>query len=100
MPRPNRHDLPEFGAYHLTMRGVDGCDIYRDDDDRTHFVRLLALGTRLADWRLLAYCLMRNHFHLVASRAACTPSPSATHKPSTDVTNGAATSSRIDSTRR
>src|SRR6185437_7005648 len=65
MARLNRHDLPDYGAYHLTMRGVDGCDIYRDDEDRTHFLRLLGLGTRLAEWRLLAYCLMRNHFHLV-----------------------------------
>jgi putative transposase len=65
MARRPRHDLPEYGAFHLTMRGVDGCDIYRDDDDRVHFLRLLGLGTRLAEWRLLAYCLMRNHFHLI-----------------------------------
>ena len=47
------------------MRGVGGCDIYLDDDDRSRFVRLLRLATRVSDWRLLAYCLMRNHFHLV-----------------------------------
>jgi putative transposase len=65
MARRPRHDLPDYGAYHLTMRGVDGCDIYRDDDDRIQFLRLLGLGTRLAEWRLLAFCLMRNHFHLI-----------------------------------
>lgn len=65
MARRPRHDLPDSGAFHITMRGVDGCDIYRDDDDRYRFLRLLGLGTRVAEWRLLAYCLMRNHFHLV-----------------------------------
>ena len=47
------------------MRGVGGCDIYLDDDDRNRFLRLLRLATKISDWRLLAYCLMRNHFHLV-----------------------------------
>ena len=65
MPRRARHDLPPEGVFHLTMRGVGGCDIYLDDDDRHRFLRLLRLATRISDWRLLAYCLMRNHFHLV-----------------------------------
>ena len=47
------------------MRGVDGCTIYVDDTDRSGFTRFLRLATRVAQWRLLAYCLMRNHFHLV-----------------------------------
>jgi putative transposase len=65
MPRTRRHDLPPLGIFHLTMRGVDGSDIYRDDDDRYRFLRLLRLATNISEWRLLAYCLMRNHFHLV-----------------------------------
>jgi putative transposase len=65
MARLARHDLPDHGAFHITMRGVAGCDIYVDDADRIRFLRFLRLGTRAAEWRLLAYCLMRNHFHLV-----------------------------------
>src|SRR4051794_17764448 len=65
MARLARHDLPDHGAFHITMRGVAGCDIYVDDADRIRFLRFLGLGTRVAEWRLLAYCLMRNHFHLV-----------------------------------
>jgi putative transposase len=65
MARRARHDLPDHGAFHITMRGVAGCDIYVDDADRIRFLRFLRLGTRVAEWRLLAYCLMRNHFHLV-----------------------------------
>ena len=65
MARMRRHDLPDYGAYHLTMRGVDGCDIFLDDYDRHNFLRFLRLATRKANWRLFAFCLMRNHFHLV-----------------------------------
>lgn len=65
MPRLRRHDLPDYGAYHLTMRGVDGCDIFLDDEDRHSFLRFLRLATVKANWRLFAFCLMRNHFHLV-----------------------------------
>ena len=65
MARLRRHDLPDYGAYHLTMRGVDGCDIFLDDEDRHSFLRFLQLATLKANWRLIAFCLMRNHFHLV-----------------------------------
>src|SRR5277367_5602879 len=65
MARRRRSDLPDVGVFHLTMRGVDGCTIYADDRDRLRFTRLLRLATGRARWRLLAYCLMRNHFHLV-----------------------------------
>jgi REP element-mobilizing transposase RayT len=63
--RMRRHDLPDYGAFHITMRGVSGCDIYRDDSDRLRFLRYLNLGSVVAEWRLLAFCLMRNHFHLI-----------------------------------
>jgi putative transposase len=65
MARAARHDLPPDGAFHLTMRGTAGCDLYRDDADRLRFVRFLRLATSRAEWRILAFCLMRNHFHLV-----------------------------------
>jgi putative transposase len=65
MARGLRHDLPPVGAFHLTMRGTAGCDLYRDDTDRLRFVRFLRLATARAEWRLLAFCLMQNHFHLV-----------------------------------
>jgi putative transposase len=65
MPRSPRFDLPDFGAFHVTARGVAGCSIYADDADRLRFVRLLHLARERGGWRLLAYCLMSNHFHLV-----------------------------------
>jgi REP element-mobilizing transposase RayT len=65
MARIARNVLPPSGIYHLTLRGAGGCDIHRDDLDRFRFLRFLKLGTLKANWRLLAFCLMRNHFHLV-----------------------------------
>ena len=64
MPRPPRPQIPG-ASHHVTARGVDGCTIYRDDRDRLAFLeRLDDVVTRFG-WRLLAYCLMTNHYHLV-----------------------------------
>src|SRR6267143_1745668 len=65
MARSARFDLPDWGAFHVTARGVAGCAIYDDDSDRFRFLRFMRLATTIASWRLLAYCLMTNHFHLV-----------------------------------
>ncbi len=65
MPRAPRCDLPDVGAFHVTVRGVDGATICRDDIDRRRFTRFLRLASDRARWRLLAYCLMRSHFHLI-----------------------------------
>jgi putative transposase len=65
LARVARSDLPDFGVYHVTARGVAGCAIQRDELDCLRFVRFLRLATRLTNWRLLVWCLMTNHFHLV-----------------------------------
>jgi REP element-mobilizing transposase RayT len=50
--------------YHITSRGNGRARIFLDDRDRTHFLELLAeLSTRFR-WRLHAYTLMTNHYHL------------------------------------
>src|SRR5438445_676137 len=64
MPRIPRSDLPD-GFFHVTTRGVDGCPIYYDDDDRILFLAMLALCVRLHGWTIHAYCLMTNHYHLI-----------------------------------
>jgi REP element-mobilizing transposase RayT len=53
------------GPFHAVTRGVDGLAIYRTDDDRRLFLRLLADVTRRNDWAVHAFCLMTNHYHLV-----------------------------------
>lgn len=49
----------------MTARGVDGCPIYCDDRDRTAFLDRLGDVVVRFGWRVYAYCLMTNHYHLV-----------------------------------
>ena len=70
MARPIRVEYP--GAlYHLTSRGNAKADIFLDDADRRVFLRYLGLTVARFGWRLYAYCLMGNHYHLLAE----TPQP-------------------------
>ena len=64
MPRRPRNELPS-GFFHITSRGVDSSFIFRDDNDRHRFVLLLQQVTALWGWRVLAWCLMGTHYHLV-----------------------------------
>jgi REP element-mobilizing transposase RayT len=70
MARPLRIEFP--GAlYHVTARGDGREDIYLDDGDRDQFLALLAHVVQRFHWRLHAYCLMNNHYHLLLE----TPEP-------------------------
>ena len=64
MARQHRSD-PDGGIHHVMNRGVDRADIFTDDADRRWFVRLLGEACVAAGVRVVAYCLVRNHFHLV-----------------------------------
>ncbi len=65
MPRRARCVLPEV-ACHITQRGVDRCATFCTDDDRQTYLRLLGENLPDAGVRLLGWCLMTNHVHLVA----------------------------------
>ena len=51
--------------FHVFARGNDRRLIYRDDADREMYLRMLRGTVKQQRWRLLAYCLMENHVHLV-----------------------------------
>jgi putative transposase len=53
-------------AYHITQRGTDGRPVFLADEDRTSYLRMLSLNRKQARVRILAWCLMSNHIHLVA----------------------------------
>lgn len=63
MARPLRLEFPG-AVYHLTARGNERREVFRDDDDRHLF--LSTLGRTVVRWRWVchAYCLMSNHYHL------------------------------------
>ncbi len=64
MPRKLR--LEYAGAiYHVMNRGDRREDIFLDDEDRCRFVHTLGEACEKTDWQVHAYCMMRNHFHLV-----------------------------------
>ena len=64
MPRQLRVEYP--GAlYHVMSRGDRRKDIYVDDVDRQDFLKTLAEACLKTGFQVHAYCLMRNHFHLV-----------------------------------
>ena len=70
MSRKLRIEYP--GAmYHVMNRGDQREDIFRDDDDREKFLCTLGEACAKTEWQVHAYCLMRNHFHLVLE----TPQP-------------------------
>lgn len=68
MSRPLRIEFP--GAlYHVTARGDNREDIYRDDRDRSAFLELFGKTCMARSWSCYAYCLMTNHYHLVVETA-------------------------------
>ena len=64
MARPLRMEVPG-GCFHITARGNERKDIFREDRDRVHFLGLLGEWSGRFGTRLLAYVLMDNHYHLV-----------------------------------
>jgi len=64
MPRKLRVQYP--GAlYHVMSRGDRRENIFLNDIDRHDFLKTLAEACDKTGWHIHAFCLMRNHFHLV-----------------------------------
>jgi REP element-mobilizing transposase RayT len=57
--------------YHVMSRGDRREAIFEDDEDRERLLETLTEAYQKTGWQLHAYCLMRNHFHLVLE----TPQP-------------------------
>jgi REP element-mobilizing transposase RayT len=62
MSRPLRIDLAG-SCYHVTARGNERRDIYRDEIDRLKFLALLAEQSERFWLRPWCYVLMDNHYH-------------------------------------
>jgi len=69
MPRTLRVEYP--GAiYHVMSRGNRRDDIFLDDVDRQDFLKTFGEACHKTGWEVHAWCLMRNHFHLVLETPA------------------------------
>lgn len=64
MARPLRIQYPG-AVYHITCRGNERRDIFRDDKDRYTFLELLKDSLETYSPILYTYVLMDNHFHLL-----------------------------------
>jgi putative transposase len=65
MARPLRIQYPG-AVYHVTCRGNERKDIFKDDHDRDQFLQILAQSVETYDITLHCYVMMANHFHLLA----------------------------------
>lgn len=64
MPRMNRVAVGGV-VYHVLNRSNGRVTIFSNDDEYKHFESLLLEGVALIGMRLLAYCIMPNHWHLL-----------------------------------
>jgi len=64
MSRPLRIEF-EGAVYHVTSRGNARQTIFADRADNEQFLEILASVVEKFNWLCHAYCLMRNHYHLL-----------------------------------
>jgi len=64
MGRPLRVDLGGY-VYHVVNRANARMKIFRDDADYEAFERIMLMAQRRTDMRLLAWCMMPNHWHMI-----------------------------------
>ena len=63
MPRSPRISVPGC-THHIMARGLDGIDIFGDDEDRLFFLELLGYYVKKLSFKCYAWCLLPNHYHL------------------------------------
>ncbi len=51
--------------YHVGTRGNNQRPIFSDPGSRVMFLVRLGIVARRYEWKVVAYCLMRNHYHFV-----------------------------------
>ena len=64
MPRKARLHA-ESGIYHVMLRGINGQQIFEDEEDNQSFLQNLREYKPICGYKLFAYCLMGNHIHLL-----------------------------------
>ena len=67
MPRLPRSAFPTHGIWHVTTRGVDRRAVFLDAEDARGFLVRLARAVEREALRVIALCLMPNHYHLLVA---------------------------------
>lgn len=69
MGRPLREWRPDV-AYHIVSRGNRKETLFHDGLDYSVFLKILGAAQQKMEYSLYAYCLMKNHFHLLLSTSS------------------------------
>lgn len=64
MPRQARKKS-SVGIYHIMLRGVNGQQIFEEQEDCDKFLQVLRDCKAISGFNLFAYCLMGNHIHIL-----------------------------------
>ena len=64
MPRKARLKS-QSGIYHIVMRGINRQQIFIEDEDYHRFLQTLKYYKESSGYNIYAYCLMRNHLHIL-----------------------------------
>lgn len=60
-----QREISPTGYYHVTLRGNGRQILFEDDADRKRFLLQMAESVRSAGGRIIVWCLMSNHVHVV-----------------------------------
>lgn len=58
-------NLKKNSFYHVFNRGNNKESIFKNPEDKRLFVNLLYKNKKLCSIRIVSYCIMNNHFHLI-----------------------------------
>jgi REP-associated tyrosine transposase len=64
MPRLPRGQIHGY-VYHVINRGNDRTTVFHDEEDYATFISLLAAAKTRHQVKVLGFCLLSNHFHIV-----------------------------------
>lgn len=64
MPRKTRKQS-NSGIYHVMLRGINHQQIFEDEQDNMIFINTVKKCKEICGYKILAYCLMGNHVHLL-----------------------------------
>ena len=64
MPRQPRKKS-NSGIYHVMLRGINKQVIFEDYEDSLKFLETLSKYKEICEYKILAYCIMKNHIHLL-----------------------------------
>ena len=64
MPRAARIKS-RSGIYHIMLRGINQQNIFEDNEDKDKFLDVLRDCKSISSYKVLGYCLMNNHVHLL-----------------------------------